>query len=333
MTLNHLIYRLSRTVGAHHVVRYLARDHPRIFMYHRITEYAHPGAIDQASLRQHMRLIRQHFNPVPLPELIDAHNRGETIPHAVAVTFDDGYRDFYDLAMPVLREEGIPATLFVTTGFADGNLWLWPDKLRYCFECTREPKLELPGYETTLDTATARYRAWECLADQCLLVGNDEKHQLIEQVADALNVGLPVTPPERYAGMSWDDIRVASAEGVDLGSHTVSHPTLTSLPMQDVAYELESSKERISAETGQAVRGFCYPNGKPGDFDRATKAAIRDAGYDFAVAAYPGLRPLDDLWAIRRYSASANLAVFEKALFGFTYVGMKGALHMGGKSY
>lgn len=320
--MNHLIYLVSRIAGGHRLTRYLARDHPRIFMYHRISEDAQGSGIDQESLRYQMRLIRQHFNPMPLSDLVSSYTCGEATPHAVAVTFDDGYMDFYEYALPVLKEEGIPATVFVSTGFIDGDIWLWPDKLRYCFEHTSEPKLEILGVELPLNTNNERFKAWDLIADYCLLIGNEEKNDLIMTVANLLNIVLPTIPPKRYAGMTWSQVREAVSEGIDVGSHSVTHPRLTSLSKQELFEEVKTSKTRIEEEIGQKVNAFCYPNGQPSDFNDTTKMAIRHAGYDYALAAYPGPNPLGDRWSIKRYSASDSPAIFERMLFGFTYLGM-----------
>src|SRR5690606_5215078 len=117
-------------------------------------------------------------------------------------------------------------------------------------------------------------------------------------------------------------VREVSASGVEIGSHTMSHPIMTKLTQDESIYELTASKMLIERELGKAIFGFCYPNGQPGDFDRSTKALVASTGYKYALAAYSSRDPLSDRLAITRYPASKSYAAFEKQIFGMTFLRM-----------
>lgn len=320
MTLNDLIFRLVRPLGGLQVAKYLARRHPRILMYHRIAPSSVDGAIGVDQFRQQMKTIKREFNPVSLDALISANYRNEVPENAVAITFDDGYADFYQYAFPVIKEEGLPCTLFVTTGFVSGELWLWPDRLRFCVDQTARDRVSFPELNQTLSISEDRHSAWNTLADYCLTLSNTDKSEFIERVADQLNVVLPTSAPSQYKGLTWDQVREITHAGVEIGSHSFSHPILTSLDQSGLQCELSKSRETIERETGQLVKGFCYPNGQPIDFDERVKTAVRAAGYEYALAAYPGPEPLKDLLAIHRYPGSNSNSMFEKTIFGFSYL-------------
>ncbi|HAC87609.1 polysaccharide deacetylase family protein [Marinobacter sp.] len=320
MTLNDLIYRFVRPLGGLQIAKFLARRHPRILMYHRIASNSAQGALDVDTFRHQMQTIKQELSPISLEDLMTAHERGAVPDNAVVITFDDGYADFYDYAFPVLREEGMPCTLFVTTGFVNGDLWLWPDRLRFCADQTTCNHVSFPEIKKEFSVSENRHEVWNTLADHCLELPDKEKNSFIQRVADRFQVTLPTSAPSQYKGLSWDQVREISRAGIEIGSHSVSHPILTSLDPDELQRELVVSRETIESELVQTVRAFCYPNGQPIDFNERVKSAVRAAGYKFALAAYPARYPLNDFWAINRYPANYSNAMFEKTVFGFTYL-------------
>src|ERR1039458_7776570 len=128
-----------RLGGGIRVARWLNRHSLRILMYHRFG--------DRASLQHQCAHIRQYYAPVTLDQAAQAFGEGNPLPaKALAVTVDDGYRDFFEVAYPVFREFGIPATVFVVTRFLDGGYWLWGDRVKYAFRHTplERTRLALP---------------------------------------------------------------------------------------------------------------------------------------------------------------------------------------------
>jgi len=320
MTLNDLIYRFVRPLGGLQVAKYLARRHPRILMYHRIASNASRGALDVEVFRHQIQTIKKEFNPISLEDLMIAHEHGGVPDNAVVITFDDGYADFYENAFPVLREEGIPCTLFVTTGFVNGHLWLWPDRLRFCVDQTRCDHVCFPEIEKKLSTPQDRHEAWNALADHCLELPDQDKNIFIQRVADQLKVKLPPNAPDQYKGLNWDQVREISSAGIEIGSHSVSHPILTSLDPHELERELVVSRETIETEIEKPVKAFCYPNGQPVDINERVKSAVRSAGYQYALVAFPDSMPLVDFWAIHRYPGSTSNAMFEKIIYGLIYL-------------
>lgn len=322
MTANDLIYRIVRPFGGLKVAKYLSRKHPRILMYHRIVPSATPGAIDINRFRQQMRTIKRELNPVSLSELIAGHERNNIPENAIVITFDDGYADFYDYAYPVLLEEKIPCTLFVTTGFVSGDIWLWPDRLRYCLDHSPKETIRFPGKSQLLSLRGSRTSVWNDIADYCLTLSNKEKVEFLDRAETELKVIPPRTPPPQFKALDWSQIREIAGAGFEIGSHSVSHPVMTSLDDESLRFELLQSKLDIERQIGRQVTSFCYPNGQPFDFDERVKTEVRSAGYKCALAAFPGRTSLKDLMAIRRYPGSFSMPMFEKSVFGMTYLGM-----------
>jgi len=322
MTVNDLIYRVVRPFGGLQLAKYLSRRHPRILMYHRIAARATEGAIDINQFRHQMQIIKRELNPVSLNELIIAQDQHNVPDNAVVITFDDGYSDFYDHAFPVLKEEGIPCTLFVTTGFVNGDIWLWPDRLQYCVDYSSKESICVPGEEHPLSLKGDRKIVWNALADHCLTLSNLEKINFIASVETELNVSPPALPPSEYEALDWNQIRDISRAGFEIGSHSVSHPVMTSLNDESLHHELIQSKADIENQIGYPVTSFCYPNGQPFDFDERVKAAVHEVGYKCALAAFPGRDTLGDRLAINRYPGSLSSSMFEKTIYGLSYLGL-----------
>lgn len=255
-----------------------------------------------------------------LQELIQAHDEGRVPEHAVVITFDDGYRDFAELAFPIMQELDIPVTLFVTTGFVSGELWLWPDQLRYALSKTEVCKIELVGLQGELEIQKQPVRCWHRIADYCMTLPNNEKLRLIDELYSRLGIVKPRYAPDNYRALSWKQIRDMVGRGLEVGSHSYSHPILTHLDDDELDIELNSSKAHIERELGITAMAFCYPNGQPVDFDDRVQAAVRAAGYSYAITAYPGKKPLSDRWALNRYSVNNSFDIFERTVYGMTYL-------------
>ncbi|MDX1754885.1 MAG: polysaccharide deacetylase family protein [Marinobacter sp.] len=316
MNVKGMMYRVARPFGVLEMARFLSRTHPRILMYHRISPDGAPGTIGVTQFREQIRLIKKSFVPMGMDEMFSAFRKGRLPNNLVVVTFDDGYHDFAEHAFPVLQECGVPATLFLTTGFVNGELWLWPDLVRYAIEETDLKQLAVTQLGETLDFEHHPDQAWHTVCDHCLLLDNRQKIDFVDNFCGLLNVSIPREPVPEFRAVTWPQVRGMVEKGLEVGSHTVSHPILTKLDPSTLRFEIESSRDTIAREIGVPPKGFCYPNGMPTDFDDAVKDTVRDAGYEYALSAFPGSNPMADRWAINRYPANSEFATFEKKIYG-----------------
>lgn len=321
MTLNHFIYKVAKPFGGLQIARFLARNHPRILMYHRISPDGSPGTISVDQFRKQMKLIKRSFNPISLSKLIELHEQGITPKHAVAVTFDDGYSDFADYAFPILLEEKIPATLFITTGFVNGDVWLWPDQVKYVIESTemRHPLL-IPGLKGLLNVHDHPSKSWHQICDYCMTIEDHKKLELIKNIYSELKVELPDKPPSRYRPLNWKQLKEMVDQGLDVQSHSVSHPILTKVTVDQLDMEVALSRAHIYKNLGIDSQGFCYPNGQESDFNQVVIDALNKSGYKYGVTAYSDKSPIDKLWEIKRYPASVRYKDFENMVFGLVFL-------------
>jgi peptidoglycan/xylan/chitin deacetylase (PgdA/CDA1 family) len=280
---------LMRAIGDSYALWPARKARLCIVNYHRILEVSDPlleNEPDVQTFRKHMKMLADCFKVLPLDEALAALQQGRLPARAVCITFDDGYRSVHDLALPVLREFNLPATVFVSSGYVDSDENMWNDRIVDAVRAAAGQELDLRAIGAgrhPLDSLEARCSAVRHLTTRAKYLPPAERMALVEELeAHARPAGRPLM-------LSAEMVRTLQASGVEIGAHTVSHPILTSLPDADAMAEIAGSKAALEAILGRPVRYFAYPNGKTGlDFDERHVAMVRDAGFAAAFSTAPG---------------------------------------------
>jgi peptidoglycan/xylan/chitin deacetylase (PgdA/CDA1 family) len=285
--------------GGLHFVRALTRKGLRVLMYHRF-----PGARSRTILKRRCAHIRKYYNPLSLSAVARAWREGETLPpNAVAVTVDDGYRDFYEFAYPVFASFGIPVTVYLVADFMDGRCWLWVDRVHFAFKHAPAKKAEIPlspgnSILVRLESEEDRRRAVEAVCEAAKRMPDPERVRLVADLPRLLGTAMPEQPPPEYAPLTWDSVREMAAPGVDFGVHTRTHPILSRVSDDErLRDEIDGSRRRIEEETGKPAVHFCYPNGRYEDIGDKVVERVRQSGFQTGVVTadglnYPGCNPL-----------------------------------------
>lgn len=306
--------------GAAHrlgVVKLIRQQHQaqaRILMYHRFPA-------DPARLAAQCEHLSRHYHSISLTELAGAANANRPLPrNALAITVDDGYRDFQQ-AFPIFQRFGLKVTLYVVSGFANGDLWLWPDQLLYLFEKTARRKTEVPvpGGSIHLDFSDPA-GAFTIFSQALISMKNEDRLRLLDFLPGLLDVELPLLVPEQFAPLTWTELKTLAAQGLDIGAHTATHPILSKLPDAGLKDEIAGSKARIEEATGFPVRHFCYPNGRPQDINAAAIALAEEFGYLTAVQSESGFAgPPYQLYQLKRLGVDPELPMpyFERYVAGY----------------
>jgi peptidoglycan/xylan/chitin deacetylase (PgdA/CDA1 family) len=278
----------------------LMKGRATIFMAHR---FDHPDrgveGDDPAVLREHLsRLRRERYEFVGLEELFRRlSGDGRPLRRTVAFTIDDGYVDQAEIAAPVFAAFDCPVTTFVTTGFLDGLLWMWWDRIEYLFlRCPRqEVRAELSGGPVSYrwEDDAGRRRAQDDFVERCKHVSDADKHAAIVHLAAEVGVELPAKPPAEHMPMSWDQLRECEKRGMTFGPHTVTHPILSRVTDDASRRELEESWKRLRSEAARPVPIFCYPNGTWEDFGARETGALQTMGFLGAVVGVAGYADSD----------------------------------------
>lgn len=296
-----LASRLVRFIGDRIGARRGTQARLVILNYHRILESPDPllaAEPDAVSFRWQMQVLADCFNVLPLDAALAALDAGRLPPRAVCITFDDGYRSTHDVALPILRDFGFPATVFVTTGFIDTGS-MWNDRILEALRTTTEQHLDLADAglgSYPLATLDERRAAIAVLTEKAKYLAPAMRQELVNRL-DLLG-----SRAYREPMLTRDMIRELANQRIEIGAHTVSHPILTSLPDAGALQEMAESKRELEAIIGRPVRYFAYPNGKRGmDFDERHIAMARAAGFEAAfTTAHGAAGGSDDRHALPR---------------------------------
>lgn len=256
-------------------------------MYHRVLERPDPlqGELHLARvLDTQFRTLRQFFKVLPLDEAAEMLMAGKLPPRAICITFDDGYRDNHDLALPLLQRHGLTATFYVASAYLNGGV-IFHDVL---IETIRQAPtgildLGIQGLQRLpISDMRSRVAAAQHLMGAMKYLPPHERQQLSDRLLDTLGVHAP-----RSLMMSDAQVRAMARHGMSIGGHTAHHVILSKLSPQDALEEIVSNQQTLSSLVDKPLRSFAYPNGKPGiDYDSGHVALVRELGYDNAVSTH-----------------------------------------------
>jgi len=232
--------------------------------------------------------IRNYFEILTFKECMDYYLiKGSWPKNSVIITIDDGYHDFYEYAFPELVSRKLHATLFVTASFVDQKIWLWPDRLYYLLSNTTlgEIPFTIASGKRHLRLSNAREVdiAWRVINDWCISVPDIEKERLLLELESLLAVSIPSVPTRDYSALNWDELREVHSSGIEIGSHTMTHPILSKIDPDLLEKEILESKLIIESQLQDKVSTFCYPNSAPDDVNENVVNKVLQSGYIGAV--------------------------------------------------
>jgi peptidoglycan/xylan/chitin deacetylase (PgdA/CDA1 family) len=275
----------------------------RILMYHRIgtAGNAFPNLSTERFTSQ-MEWLARNCTLIAPGDIASACADPPRARPPVLVTFDDGYRDYHDVAYPILKRLGIPSVVFLATDLIDRGGLVWTDVVYWAFKATAQKRATLPwdAGPTDLDAAAVeRSKAFlKSVAD-----GDRRRH--VDALLERLDVAGRYEALERQM-LSWDEVR-ATMDLTSYGGHTHTHPIMSRLPDADLEREIATCRQRITDETGVSSPYFAYPNGTRADFDDRTKAALRRHGFTVAFSTIEGVNGRSpDLMALLRLPTGAR---------------------------
>jgi len=245
--------------------------------------------------------LKSWFNVLPLDVAV-AHLKAGTLPaRAACITFDDGYADNHDVALPILKQHGLPATFFIATGFLDGGR-MWNDSIIECVRHCRAPALDLSSLglgRHAIDSTEARREAIAKLIGQIKYRPVLERIRLTEEMLQLSQV-----PAPQCLMMTSSQVKAMQLKGMQIGAHTMSHPILAQLTDEQAKQEIVESKNYLERLLDERIGLFAYPNGQPTrDYLPKTVEIVRQAGFDAAVCTQNGVTAVgEDLFQIRRFT-------------------------------
>jgi peptidoglycan/xylan/chitin deacetylase (PgdA/CDA1 family) len=283
---------LLRAAGAFRLGRRVHRDAIAILTYHRVrpagawlTGDRHPNVLSTVEFASQIAYLASAYRVISGEEFrrIQA---GEMTPprHAAMITFDDGYRDNYAEALPVLERFRVPATFFVSTGFVgDRRNRLWLDRLDAMLARIGPERLHGWLHEASVPWSVPTAAALRTWAKRASCQARTSMLGELERAFGALD-------PSDIDGepMTWSELAEMVAAGMTIGSHTVTHQIVSAASEQELIDEVTVSRSTIEARLGVPCWSFSYPNGETTDFSAREVAALSAAGYECAFTQCTG---------------------------------------------
>jgi peptidoglycan/xylan/chitin deacetylase (PgdA/CDA1 family) len=324
--LKRLAFRLLDACGLVRLAAFLRRHRIIILRYHGVMDdpgegrdWLSPGPLSRQAFRRQLQTLRRRYRVISLDDaLAMLAGRRPVQPYSIVLTFDDGLQNNATVALDVLREQGMTAAFFLTTGFIEHAGRLWTDRLEYAI--VRAPAGELVcelGGATkrfALHDRRSRHEALETLKQTMKRMDVADVERCLAEIEAQAGRRLQDDPEqvERTAPMTWEQARGLCRAGMHVGSHTQSHQIITAADERRAREELEGSRRMLEERLERACSTFAYPNGQPGDFDARSARWVAESGYASALTTVVGSAQVgDDLFTLRRIPAGRPVDAYK----------------------
>jgi peptidoglycan/xylan/chitin deacetylase (PgdA/CDA1 family) len=257
---------------------------------------------------------------VSLSQLIEYIESGADLPDkVVSITFDDGYLDFYTKAYPILKEYGVPCTLFPITSLLDSGGSKWEDLLAYMINKSKADKLKinLDGKMEIYDISSQLVKLDVIRRLNAKLVSLSEKAK--RKVLSDIELQTGFSDQKIQVTITWNELEILKRNNlIDIGCHTHTHQRLSGLSLNEAIEEISTSKEKLEKFLGKPCYNFAYPIGKRRDFNKPLKDLLKSMGFKAACTTIPGtVSKNTDLYELRRISVPNNASyIFKCSLIG-----------------
>jgi peptidoglycan/xylan/chitin deacetylase (PgdA/CDA1 family) len=285
---------------------------PLVLLYHRVANLdVDPWrlAVRPPDFERHIRFLSSTFDIVPLASLIPERGPVVVRPGAIAITFDDGYRDNFDAAWPVLERYRVPATFFICSSALESSQEFWWDRLERALlfpgrlpgqisigsgasavsvriaetDYSEADFLRHRSWNVDMPPPTSRHTAFVLLWMRLRSMSGTERDRAMDGLRDLSD---DVTERTSHCPMSVDELRqMAASDIVEIGAHTVTHGRLATLPEREQRLEIEGSRHAVERSCGRAPTSFSYPFGSADDFSDTTMRIVAESGFQRACAA------------------------------------------------
>jgi len=306
------------SIGVDALFRCLNRKKLLVVMYHGITlnTYNPPfwTHLPVDKFRQQLRFLKSHYSIISLEQVLDSLDGKINLPqNAVLITFDDGYKNNFKVAYPVLQEMKIPATIFVTVDRIGSDNPLWFDEIYLLLHTKDDNKNNLPFINELAADLFSSGRTWDayCITVEALKFSGEDARESYLQKLRKVAGSDDVSGYEDFCLLGWNEVFMMRDSGlVSFGVHTATHRILTDLAREEWEQEIHAPRIKLEKLLGTSVRSFCFPNGRPGiDFNDDHISYMRDCGYSCSFTTKSGLFSFNDndCMQICRIPAGNNL--------------------------
>jgi peptidoglycan/xylan/chitin deacetylase (PgdA/CDA1 family) len=283
-----------------------------ILLYHGVTRTKSRGIenysnkhIQENVFRKQMKYIKKHCSLMSIDDVVEVKSSEENYPpRAVVVSFDDGFRNNYTVAAPILDELDIPAVFYICSGMVNTNLMFWVDSIEDCINSTAKKNIKM-RHDTVVDfdlsTPPAKIRAVEEIKKYCKDSEGFRKDEVIEELIDKTGVKPDINHSENYYKLSWNELKLMSENSLfTIGGHSLYHDILSMLPRDQLNANIGISLHLIEYHLRKTVH-YSYPEGQQDHYNGDVIAVLKKYGVICCPSAINGINNSHiDLFNLRR---------------------------------
>ncbi len=298
-TVYFILYYSGLLAFALFLIKHLRRNHRTLILfYHRFGQGSEQGRILPSlnidEFNKQLIYLRRWYSFISMDEVAKTLGKGESFERpSIAITIDDGYRDNYTLAFPILHKLNIPATIYLTSGLigTEGNLWV--DDIEFALTNARVDSFCFPdvaGEERIeITTLEGKKIAEKHIFSELLKKNNFERKKLMGMIFDVLGVETGHSNGRARVMLDWGEISEMAANGISFGAHTLTHPFLPAMALDEAKHEIAGSRELIERRIKRPVKHFAIPNGRRDDFTEELRSFCDEIGFDTVVTTESGI--------------------------------------------
>ena len=288
--------------------RNISKSQNFILMYHRIGPMNDkwkfdPFPIHQDLFEQHIQYLVKNFEITSLDNLTKMIAEGNNPEGAVAITFDDGYKDNYEFAYPILKKYHVPATIFPAINYIESNKLFWWDELNYVLYHTNLDYIDLEDIGIyRIDSNENKIKAAISIANKLKQLHYKKIEPILENLINLADVNIPDKLCKQNT-LSWNEIKKMNKNGIDFGAHTLNHPSLTNITIDEAKLEILESKKCIEEVLDNDVKSFAFPYGA---FNEKTALLVKNLGFNSSVTVNPGFvnNSVNELYRLNRMNGA-----------------------------
>ena len=312
----------------------IVNKHIIIFAYHRV----YPGKdnlyvknVYPEEFEKQIKYLKKNFKIYTLEQLINLLSTDKidngTKENIAVITFDDGYKDNHIYAYPILKKYQVPATIFLVSGHIGKDELFWWDKIGYIISNSQQSSINIPNFgDFSLMDNQKKFHCIFFLLSRFKKVSNQLKNEYMKNLQKICGVTIPSGLAEKII-LSWDEIREMKDNGISFGAHTLNHPNLASLDLNEAEKEILHSKKMIEERLKTDITLFAYPYGSKSDYNSEIIELIKKTGFKCACTSNHKLANkynMEDIYHLPRVQVSYDFDRFKIIISGigsdFNYI-------------
>ncbi len=299
-----------------------------ILLYHGVTSdesigienYSHKH-IQRNHFLEQMEFVKKKCRVLSIDEIVEINDNNANFPvNAVAITFDDGFRNNYTIAAPILDELALPAAFYVSSGVVNTNIMFWVDILEDCINQTSIDCIKIQLEEKCclpLSTRLDKIRSLERIKQFCKTIYSNEKDDLVKKIITQTKVTPDITHARNYQKLDWQEvIELSNSSLFTIGGHSMYHDILSKMTVKKMESDITLSVELLKYHLKQDIRHYSYPEGQLDHYNQKVIDDLKKNGIKCSPSAISGFNPKGtDLFHLKRIMVGLMNTKFPYAEF------------------